>query len=61
MKTSDYRLLEASPGDSICGIGFSAQGAMENKTKWGRNWLGTLLMELRDLYREQEPGEWPEE
>jgi hypothetical protein len=40
-------LVEASPHDSIWGIGFSEQHAIANVMSWGRNKLGMALMKAR--------------
>ncbi|KAK4548186.1 hypothetical protein LTR36_010055 [Oleoguttula mirabilis] len=59
LKTGDYELVEASKHDTNCGIGFSASEikdgtALHQRKKWGGNWLGKILMEVRDFYRKQE-------
>lgn len=40
-------LVEASPRDSIWGIGFAEKDAVLNKDKWGLNLLGECLMAVR--------------
>lgn len=45
-KESDIK--EASPYDSIWGIGFSAANAGVNTDNWGENLLGKALMRVRD-------------
>ena len=39
--------IEASPYDSIWGIGFSAKDAPDKKKLWGQNLLGKILTKLR--------------
>lgn len=51
LKTGTQHLVEASPSDRIWGIGFSAADALGNLEKWGTNWLGEVLMEVRDMLR----------
>lgn len=41
-------LVEASPDDRICGIGFDEDNAIGNEEHWGQNLLGKCLMDLRD-------------
>lgn len=45
--TGNSEIVEASPVDSIWGIGFSLDRAMENIDKWGQNLLGKTLMKVR--------------
>lgn len=45
--TGNSEIVEASPVDSIWGIGFSSDRAMENIDKWGQNLLGKTLMKVR--------------
>jgi ribA/ribD-fused uncharacterized protein len=67
MLTGDYELVEASPTDSNCGIGFSAARAFDNRDHWEadltRNLLGKALMQLRrDIYDgAKEDKKWPQE
>lgn len=42
-------LVEASPFDSIWGIGYREANAMDNIEKWGENLLGKALMNVRNL------------
>lgn len=52
LKTGSQILVEASPSDKIWGIGFSAAEALSvPKSQWGTNWLGEVLMEVRELLR----------
>jgi ribA/ribD-fused uncharacterized protein len=47
LATQDKILVEASPYDKIWGIGFNKYEALVNKSKWGQNLLGHVLMDLR--------------
>lgn len=51
MRTGNYELVEASKGDTNCGIGYTAKTAFENRSKWmtdmNRNLLGRALMNAR--------------
>ena len=53
LQTKDRVLVEASPVDSIWGIGLAADNARaENPRQWnGLNLLGFALMEVRDMLR----------
>lgn len=48
LATGEKILVEASPYDKIWGIGFNKSDALVNKSKWGQNLLGKVLMEVRD-------------
>ena len=50
LATGDQEIVEASPQDVIWGIGLSADDPdAHDKTKWkGTNWLGEVLMDVRD-------------
>ena len=52
LATGDREIVEASPRDSIWGIGFSAESAPFNRHKWGHNLLGKALMEVRQMIKE---------
>lgn len=48
ISTGDAELVEASPWDNLWGIGMSAEHAARTpRHKWGRNWLGQALMDVR--------------
>lgn len=49
-------IVEASPKDEIWGIGLSASNPLAwNKETWkGTNWLGEVLMKLREELRKEE-------
>lgn len=51
--TGQRELVEASPRDKIWGIGFAANNAAKNRSKWGRNLLGKALMEVRTIIRKE--------
>lgn len=48
LKWKGGEFVEASPRDRRWGIGFSEDKALQNKDKWGMNWLGKILTEIRD-------------
>jgi ribA/ribD-fused uncharacterized protein len=56
LKTNDKIIVEASPSDSIWGIGMSIDTAMNSDIKdWrGNNLLGYALMDVRDKIRNEE-------
>lgn len=53
LATGDKIIVEASPNDTIWGIGFSADATEANQPKlWaGENRLGFILMEVRDMLK----------
>lgn len=51
LSTGNREIVEASPVDSIWGIGFSSDKAMENIDKWGQNLLGKTLMKVRAVLK----------
>lgn len=48
LKWKNGEFAEASPRDNRWGIGFGVDKALQNKSKWGLNWLGKILTEIRD-------------
>jgi ribA/ribD-fused uncharacterized protein len=52
LATGKKILVEASPYDKIWGIGFNKSDALNNKSKWGQNLLGKVLVEVRDKLSE---------
>eukprot|EP00798_Chlamydomonas_sp_ICE-L_P015254 gene15254-21336_t len=52
LSTGDAELVEASPSDSIWGVGFAPNKAAANRSKWGLNLLGKALMTVREPLRE---------
>ena len=52
LSTNDKELIEASPRDSFWGVGVSLGNKdLRNRSKWGMNHLGKILMEVRDAIR----------
>ncbi|KAI8164909.1 hypothetical protein K4K49_012158 [Colletotrichum sp. SAR 10_70] len=58
--TGERELVEASPMDRIWGIGYSPEKApASDRSRWGLNLLGKVLMEVRAHLREEEgDSEW---
>ena len=55
LSTSNLEMIEAAPRDRIWGIGYSAKNALEVPiTSWGKNWLGQVLMIVRERIRKEE-------
>ncbi|KAK8147223.1 hypothetical protein G3M48_001978 [Beauveria asiatica] len=52
LATGTKELVEASPTDRIWGVGYSAKNAPANRAKWGKNLLGKVLMEVREVLRQ---------
>lgn len=53
LSTGDRLLVEASPFDRLCGIGFNSATALSNLDQWGCNYLGKALMRVREKLRSQ--------
>jgi len=54
LSTGNREIVEASQEDPIWGVGYFANDAEENRSKWGQNLLGKLLMELREQFRNED-------
>ena len=52
LDTGGKALVEASPEDSLWGIGFSAADAPDNKEKWGQNLCGKAIEKVRAQLQE---------
>ncbi|OAQ81364.1 hypothetical protein VFPBJ_03948 [Purpureocillium lilacinum] len=52
LATGEREIVEASPYDSIWGIGFTERDAEGMREHWGENLLGKALMEVRSELRE---------
>lgn len=57
LRTGDQEIVEASPFDTIWGIGFNSVHAGDNRDSWGDNLLGKALMEVRLALRSQKASE----
>ena len=51
-------IVEASPEDRIWGIGYDEHYAMANIDDWGTNWLGEVLMQVRENLKRSEMMEF---
>ena len=51
MRTNERMIVEASPFDSIWGIGYTAESALANRSRWGQNKLGEALMIVRNMIK----------
>ena len=52
LATGEREIVEASPYESIWGIGFTERDAEGMREHWGENLLGKALMEVRSELRE---------
>jgi ribA/ribD-fused uncharacterized protein len=61
MATGDRTIVEASPKDSIWGIGLAQEDPRaHDPAQWrGKNWLGIALMQVRDELRRRKGEEAP--
>lgn len=49
--TGSRELVEASPSDKECGVGYPPEKAERMRAKWGKNMLGMALMHVRHELR----------
>lgn len=56
LSTGTSYIVEASPYDKICGIGYSAETAENNIDRWGQNLLGEALVSVRKSIQSAESG-----
>ncbi|KAI6902114.1 hypothetical protein KC318_g411 [Hortaea werneckii] len=49
--TGSRELVEASPSDKECGVGYPPERAEKMRAKWGKNMLGMALMHVRHELR----------
>ena len=55
LATNDLEMVEAASNDRIWGIGYSERKALTvPRASWGSNWLGEVLMVVRERIREEE-------
>lgn len=59
LATGERTLVEASPYDTVWGIGFTAKDALDNIDEWGENLLGEALMLVRAALRNNLPPTLP--
>ena len=59
MASGDKLIVEASPYDKIWGIGMGAENPLAlNPAAWkGKNWLGEVLMKVRDTFIQEAENE----
>jgi hypothetical protein len=49
LETNNMKLVEAAPQDRVWGIGYSeAKALLVPRNRWGKNWLGSVLMGVRE-------------
>ena len=56
LQTKGRQLVEASPHDSIWGIGFSAADASAHTAQWGQNLLGKALEAVGTIFSVKQKG-----
>ena len=52
LDTGDRVIVEASPSDESCGIGFTSQEMKGRDSEWGENKLDKALMNSREKLRQ---------
>mmetsp|Transcript_6865 Transcript_6865/g.18649 ORF Transcript_6865/g.18649 Transcript_6865/m.18649 type:complete len:92 (-) Transcript_6865:552-827(-) len=58
LETGDSEIVEAAPRDFRWGIGYGKARALTlPRAKWGRNWLGLVLMRVRATIRSELDGD----
>ena len=53
--TGEAELIECSPYDRLYGVGYDEKNLPADRTKWGKNYLGLVLMDVRDRLRRESP------
>ncbi|KAL6863675.1 hypothetical protein J3F83DRAFT_745238 [Trichoderma novae-zelandiae] len=53
LSTGDRELVEASPFDSVWGVGLKAADADAHRDAWGLNLLGKALVDVRNRLKEE--------
>lgn len=49
--TGNRTMIEASPGDKVCGIGYAYPLALKRRSQWGENLLGKAIQKVREDLR----------